>query len=199
MLTIKQETDIVNNYRSFSDDGLLEPAGIYNNSVSEPSPLRDEVDATMRKALLKIGNRQLGEGFRFKVQESWQDSHIAVKHFLDVLRTNGVDIEEFNDYYLQVTQGTRKDRCSDKQLREPIPRPLMAAIGEIQKEGLSYRDVENYAIMKHGIERNEFMRKKEAKIFAEKKIKKPTPKEQALDIDGAVMDEYRAALNEAYE
>ena len=78
-------------------------------------------------------------------------------------------------------------------------KPLMEAIGALQNEGMSYRDVENYAIMKHGIERNEFMRKQEAKTYADKKIKKPTLKEQELDIDGSVMDEYRAALEDAYE
>ena len=167
--------------------------------TDDVSPLRDVVDAKLRKAVVKIGNRQLGEGFRFKVQENWQDSHIAVKHFLDVLRTNGVVIEDFNDYYLQVTQVPGRTDAQVDNYERMFHKPLMEAIGELQKQGMSYRDVENYAIMKHGIERNEYMRNQEAKIYAEKKVKKPTLKEQELDIDGSVMDEYRAALQDAYE
>lgn len=167
--------------------------------TDDVSPLRDVVDAKLRKAVVKIGNRQLGEGFRFKVQENWQDSHIAVKHFLDVLRTNGVVIEDFNDYYLQVTQVPGRTDAQVDHYERMFHKPLMEAIGALQKQGMSYRDVENYAIMKHGIERNEYMRNQEAKIYAEKKVKKPTLKEQELDIDGSVMDEYRAALQDAYE
>lgn len=167
--------------------------------TDDVSPLRDVVDAKLRKAVVKIGNRQLGEGFRFKVQENWQDSHIAVKHFLDVLRTNGVVIEDFNDYYLQVTQVPGRTDAQVDHYERMFHKPLMEAIGALQEEGMSYRDVENYAIMKHGIERNEYMRNQEAKIYAEKKVKKPTLKEQELDIDGSIMDEYRAALQDAYD
>lgn len=93
-----------------------------------------------------------------KVREAWEDRYLPVKKFLDVLRNRGVNIEEYNDFYLKATHLSGMNDSQLEVYNETLQKPLNRVIRELEDAGFKYRDVENYAILKHGIERNEWMR-----------------------------------------
>lgn len=93
-----------------------------------------------------------------KVREAWEDRYLPVKKFLDVLRNRGVYIEEYNDFYLKATHLSGMNDSQLEVYNETLQKPLNRVIRELEDAGFKYRDVENYAILKHGIERNEWMR-----------------------------------------
>lgn len=94
----------------------------------------------------------------FDIRESWEDRYLAVKEFQDVLRNRGMNIEEHNDFYLKATHLSGMNDSQLEVYRKMYQQPLNKAIRQLEKKGFSYRDIENYAILKHGIERNEWMR-----------------------------------------
>ena len=87
--------------------------------------------------------------------------HLAVREFLDVLREAGTDIKDYNDFYLQVTHLQGKNEAHLKDYNEHFQKPLNEAINLLIKTGYKDRDVENYAILKHGLERNQYMSAKD--------------------------------------
>lgn len=97
--------------------------------------------------------------FRVRLREQWEDRHLPVKVFLDTLREKGASIAEYNDYYKQATHINGRIDAQLERYNEEFQRPLNKAIANLEKAGLDYRAIENYAILKHGIERNEWMRK----------------------------------------
>jgi hypothetical protein len=97
----------------------------------------------------------------FRLREALEDRYLAVKHALDLLREKGVEIKDHNDFYLQATHQAGK---SDAQLtfyNEQYQKPLNETINKFEKRGFSLREVENYAIFKHGLERNGYMSQKD--------------------------------------
>lgn len=93
-----------------------------------------------------------------KMREAWEDRYLPVKKFFDVLRNRGVKIDEFNDFYLKATHLSGMNDSQLEVYNETLQKPLNRVIRELQDKEFTYRDVENYAILKHGIERNEWMR-----------------------------------------
>ena len=53
---------------------------------------------------------------------------------------------------------------------------MIQSIHELEKK-FTYRDIENYAMLKHGLERNEYMARNEAKAIAEKRVPRPSEAE----------------------
>jgi hypothetical protein len=76
--------------------------------------------------------------------------------------------------------------------------PIMREVNKMEKIS-SYRDIENYMMSKHGLERNEFMLNQEAEKMADKNLKYPSKKALEDDIDGSVMDEYNATRQQYIE
>jgi len=97
----------------------------------------------------------------FRLREAWEDQYLAVREFLDVLRKAGTDIKDYNDFYLQATLLQGKNDAQLEHYNEHFQKPLNESINALLKKGFSQRDVENYAILKHGLERNEYMRQKD--------------------------------------
>lgn len=98
------------------------------------------------------------KNLRFRIREAWEDRHLAVKRFQEVLQEKGIEIAEYNDYYLQATHLNGKIDAQLQNYNEKIQRPLNEVIRELENKGIEYRAIENYAILKHGLERNEWMR-----------------------------------------
>ncbi len=117
-----------------------------------PGRLRDELDEKMERGLSKL---------RFAIQEAYQDQHIAVKLFQDKLVENGLKITPINDWYMRVTAlGGMNDSQMDAY-EHRFNLPIMKEVNRMEKIS-SYRDIENYLMLKHGLERNDFMRAQEA-------------------------------------
>ncbi|MDR0768787.1 MAG: hypothetical protein LBE71_02625 [Dysgonamonadaceae bacterium] len=92
----------------------------------------------------------------FKLREAWEDRHLAVKHFLDILREKGVDIKDHNDFYMQATHQQGKSDAMLRVYDEQYQKPLTDVLEKLKSKGISMRDIENYGILKHGLERNAF-------------------------------------------
>ena len=89
-----------------------------------------------------------------------------MKQFQDLLEKNGLKIEEHNDYYKQATHVPGKNDFHWSITKKRISTQLTLAVNALQEKGFTYREIENYVFAKHGIERNEFMRRDEAKNYA---------------------------------
>lgn len=130
-------------YQSMPINSVNELADATNSTMSDD--VRNQLD-------IRIKN------FRFRIREAWEDRHLAVKEFLDTLRKNGVEISDYNDYYKQATHINGKIDAQLEHYNETYQKPLNKSISDIEREDIDYRSIENYAILKHGLERNEWMR-----------------------------------------
>lgn len=118
-----------------------------------PERLRDELDAKLEKGLNKL---------TFKLREAYSDEHLAVKELLDVLRNNGTSITPLNDWYMRSTAIGSMNDAQLNVYEQRLNIPLMKEVSKLEKKS-TYREIENYIMLKHGIERNEFMREAELK------------------------------------
>ena len=146
--------------------------------------VRDELQNKLTGSFMKING--------FKWVEAYQDKFKAVEIFLNELRKQGVEIPEENDFYLQATHLAGKNTAQLEMYEQRFHDPLIDIIEQITAKGQSYRDLENYVMLKHGLERNEYMRNAEAAEKVDKRLKYPSKEAIEKDIDGSVMDEYNA-------
>ncbi|MDR1089939.1 MAG: hypothetical protein LBL79_02595 [Prevotella sp.] len=121
------------------------------------SDLADATGSTMTEELRNDLDRRI-KNFRFRIREAWEDRHLAVKEFLDTLRKNGTEVAEHNDFYMKATHINGIVDAQLEQYRNKYQKPLNATIRELEKAGFDYREIENYAILKHGLERNAWMK-----------------------------------------
>lgn len=136
--------------------------GDFNNNVDDirlqsVNELADATNSTMSDDVRNQLDIRI-KNFRFRIREAWEDRHLAVKEFLDILRKNGVEIPDYNDYYKQATHINGKIDAQLEHYNETYQKPLNKSISDIEREDIDYRSIENYAILKHGLERNEWMR-----------------------------------------
>jgi hypothetical protein len=96
--------------------------------------------------------------FFTRFREAWEDTFLPVKDFLDLLRKNGVEIAEYNDFYKQATHLQGKNDAQLKIFKDSYQHPITLAVSALVNKGFRYRDIENYVFAKHGLERNEYMR-----------------------------------------
>jgi len=127
---------------------VSEAAEAANSSMTEQ--LRQEYDRKYSK-------------FATRFREAWEDMYLPVKQFLDVLRGNGIEVAEYNDFYKQATALSGKNDAQLDHFRKAFQKPITEQISNLEKLGFEYRDIENYVFAKHGLERNDFMAKQEAR------------------------------------
>ena len=185
---IKSATE---NIGAFSADN----ADIRFQSVSDIAAFAGEsLTESKRKELdKKLSN------IAFKLREAYEDSYLAVRRFQDLLKESGMEISEYNDFYMKTTHLPGKNQAEMEQYEEVYHKPLIEALAAIEKEGFTLRDIENYVILKHGPERNETIRNEKLEEF-KAKHKGSTPEEiaafeaeLAADFSGmtAVLDEVK--------
>lgn len=121
------------------------------------SDVAEATGSTMTEEMRKELDVKL-KNFAFRLREAWEDKHLAVKNFLDTLRKEGIVIAEHNDYYKQATHLNGKIDAQLERYNNQYQKPLNEAIRSLEDAGLEYRDIENYVILKHGQERNKWMR-----------------------------------------
>lgn len=136
---------------------LLNTSDLDNIRFRSVNDLVNATNSTMTEDVRNQLDKKL-KLFHNKLREQWEDRHLPVKVFLDVLRENGTEVAEYNDYYKQVTHINGKIDAQLEHYNEKFQRPLNKVISNLEKAGFDYRSIENYAILKHGIERNEWMR-----------------------------------------
>lgn len=124
------------------------------NSVNE---LADATNSTMSENMRNELDKKI-KNLWFRIREAWEDRSLAVKEFLDLLRENGTEVADHNDFYKKVTHVNGAIDAQLEIYNNNYQKPLNKAISELEKVGFDYRDIENYAILKHGLERNEWMK-----------------------------------------
>jgi hypothetical protein len=108
-------------------------------------------------------NKRLSGGARLR--EIYQDRYIPVKHFIDTLKEFGTVVEDYDNWYLSATHLDGKVDAQLDAYNKKFQRPLNEAVNDFLKEGATKREVENYAMLKHGLERNKRMREEALKEF----------------------------------
>ncbi|NDV77853.1 LPD38 domain-containing protein [Dysgonomonas sp. 511] len=126
--------------------------------------------------------------FRSRLREQWEDRYLPVKVFLDTLRKNGVDVSEHNDHYKQATHINGKVDAQLEHYNKTFQKPLNKAISDLEKAGFDYREIENYAILKHGLERNKWMRQDAINKYKEQHP--DATKEQISRFEAKLPDDY---------
>ncbi|MDR1562204.1 MAG: hypothetical protein LBS54_03825 [Dysgonamonadaceae bacterium] len=143
---------------------------------------------------------------RHQARRKLIDNFHPVKLFLDVLRQAGVKIAEYNDWYLTATHQVGKSQAEFEEFKEKIMKPLNVVVGKL-KETLSefaefanlsdkelLRAVENYVILKHGLERNTTMT---AEAIAKQEKEKEKEKEKGKE-KGKEKEKEKLKLKEDY-
>ena len=133
------------------------------NTRKTPAPADNSEAGRMRNEL----DHKLG--FLEKLLENYQDRHRPVKQFLDLLRRHGITVSTEDDFYLQATHVPGKNEAEFEEYERRYHRPLIKAIHKLMDKGFSYRDVQNYVMLKHGYEeRNPYMLEREQQEFDRK-------------------------------
>ncbi|MCL1936945.1 MAG: hypothetical protein FWF52_00935 [Candidatus Azobacteroides sp.] len=162
-LTVRQSGEVLDRYRSAFEAGWLrDTPETYADTVRSPSVDKKGNPNTeaYRKALdAKIDRVVLGLK-PFRLAENIADQYLAVKKFEETLRKAGIEIADYNDFYLQATHLSGKNDAQLEEYNERLQKPLNLAVKALEEAGFSYREIENYAILKHGLERNAFMTQK---------------------------------------
>lgn len=118
-----------------------------------------------RDMLDKKLNRYIFKFNKSKFIENYQDRYAPVKDFLDYLRENGTPVAEYNDWYLKAThlfgQVDHAIEMYDKNLNQPMLNSVNALI---KAKDIEYRDIENYVLIKHAVERNEYFKSKDEEL-----------------------------------
>ncbi|GHV60763.1 hypothetical protein FACS1894195_0080 [Bacteroidia bacterium] len=122
-----------------------------DNTDSKAQIIRDNVDAGVGLN----GFKKL----RTQAFAAYADKFIAVKKYLDTLREHGVEIQDHNDYYLQITSLSGRIEARMKDFDRNYREPMMQAVHSLKDKGIDYHTAEDYVMLKHGLERNEYLNK----------------------------------------
>ncbi|MFT3994394.1 MAG: hypothetical protein QM660_08805 [Dysgonomonas sp.] len=161
----------INNSGEMAEIGVFESSqiksatenkGDFNSDMNDirfqsVNDVADATDSTMTEDMRNELDKRI-KTLWFRIREAYEDKHLAVKKFLDVLRENGTEVAEHDDFYNKATHINGAIDAQLEQYNNKYQKPLNKAISELEKAGFEYRDIENYAILKHGLERNAWMK-----------------------------------------
>ena len=110
----------------------------------------------------KLKFHNLISGGLFKFREGYQDRMLSVKKMQDVIEEKtGVKLPDYMNVYIYENTLSSRNTHETEFFRNNYLRPMTRAISELEESGLSRREIENYVILKHGLERNEYMNQRE--------------------------------------
>jgi hypothetical protein len=92
-------------------------------------------------------------------QEAYVDRMISVKKLQEeVEKAIGKKIPDYMNVYVYENTLSSRNTYEQEQFEQKRIKPLLSAIKDLRDKGYSEREIENYVLAKHGIERNEYMR-----------------------------------------
>lgn len=92
-------------------------------------------------------------------QEAYIDRMIAVKKLQDMFeKKTGKPIPDYMNVYLYENTLSSRNTYEQEQFKLKLVDPMVDAVKRLTEKGVAQRDVENYVMAKHGLERNEKMR-----------------------------------------
>ena len=121
--------------------------------------LRQEYDRKVRIPN-KSGSVKWNENLPYRMKESYQDSMAALKTLQDLIsEETGNPINSYENAYMAENRMSSENKAQAEIYERDFYNPLRKAVQTLIKAGSSYEDLKSYIIAKHGLERNEHMRK----------------------------------------
>lgn len=104
----------------------------------------------------------------FQAKEAYQDSMLSLKILQDAIAAkDGSKIKSFENAYLAENRMSSVNTREMEVFAKDYFRPLVEEVARMIKEdGVSYRDITNYLIAKHGLERNKILAERDAEKAA---------------------------------
>lgn len=128
--------------RVFRDGTLAEAIG----QISDDPIIKERMHAAVKSR-------------SFQLQEGYQDRMLAVKKMQQLLEEQkGTKLPDYMNVYMFENTLSSRNTYEIEQYNENYYKPMMKVINNIIKDGDTLRDIEDYAIAKHGIERNDLFR-----------------------------------------
>ena len=105
--------------------------------------------------------------YKTRLKESFVDMHASVEELVKAIeKASGKVAKGFEDILLALNQQSSKGLAAMEAYEQKFLEPMFNQIVKIMKEAkVSYDDVVRYVILKHGLERNDKMAKRDAKEF----------------------------------
>lgn len=108
------------------------------------------------------------ENIRAKTAEHAADCYLPMKHFIETLNKHGYNIADYNNWYMNVFALAGKNEAEYEKYQAERSKPLQRAAKAAMDSGkISYRELENYLILKHGQERNEYFTERDKSLGIE--------------------------------
>ncbi len=105
------------------------------------------------------------ENSRAKTAEHAADCYLPMKHFIETLNKHGYNIADYNNWYMNVFALAGKNEAEYEKYQAERSVPLQRAAKAAMDSGnITYRDLENYLILKHGQERNKYYKERDEKL-----------------------------------
>ena len=145
---------------------------------------------------LKDGIRREGRFRRTmdKFYEAYQDTYLPVKRLYERIEAQGVKVEDWENFYAQATHIPGKNQAEIEVYTSKYMNPMIEQVKALQDKGLSFREIENYVMLKHGMERNEYMRDRESSKYLKKH-----PRATATKLDELKSKDYAGVRDIARE
>lgn len=154
-----------------------------------PGSAREEYERKVRRPN-KSGSVGATENVAQRVQEAYQDSMLALKILQDaVAKETGNEVKDNENAYIAENRMSSSNKAMVEIYERDFFMPLMDEINALIKEGVEYDDIIRYLHAKHGLERNEYMRRKRAEEAARREL----GEEPAMPNEGDA--DYEAKVN----
>lgn len=135
-------------------------------------------------------------GNRFKAQEAYQDSMLALKRLQEVIEQKTGKLKSYENAYLAENQMSSKSTRETEVYGEKFFKPMLEAVGKLMEKGASYGEIIDYMVAKHGLERNEVFAKRDAEQEADHRYEKLYKEiEQLYKLGGITEKEYNQRKN----
>lgn len=130
-------------------------------------------------------------GNRFKAQEAYQDSMLALKRLQEVIEQRTEKLKSFENAYMAENQMSSKSTREAEVYGEKYFKPMLEAVGKLIEQGTSYGEIIDYMVAKHGLERNEVFAERDARQEADYRYEKLYKEiEQLYKLGGIAEEEY---------
>lgn len=136
--------------------------GADTENVADTDRFRDKDDDELRnvvKGLREEYDNVLSKS-RYQIQEALQDSMLSLKKLMGIIQKHSgqKEIADWENPYMAENALSSRDQDEANRYARDYYTPLMKSLRNLQnKEGVSMEQISDYAMAKHGIERNREM------------------------------------------
>ena len=112
-------------------------------------------------------------GNRFKAQEAYQDSMLALKRLQEVVeKYSGSKLKSYENAYMAENQMSSKSTRETEVYGDKFFKPMLQEVANLIQQGAGYSEIIDYMVAKHGLERNEVFAEQDAAQEAERRFEK---------------------------